>query len=65
MVRGKAIDDQKTYKVVFSSFVASGSEANLGLLSKYKPNEPKTLTTPKGASIKNDVRDIVIAYLTK
>jgi 5'-nucleotidase len=65
MVRGKAIDDQKNYKVVFSSFVASGSEANLGFLSKYKPSEPKTLTTPKGATIKNDVRDIVIAYLTK
>jgi 5'-nucleotidase len=65
LIRGKAIDDQKIYRVALSSFVASGSEANLAFLSKYKPTESKTMTLSTGKVVKNDVRDLVIAYLTK
>ncbi|HOY19095.1 MAG TPA: hypothetical protein PLC89_17445, partial [Haliscomenobacter sp.] len=61
-IRGKAIDDKQLYKIVISSFVAAGSEANLGFLAKYKADEPKMLTTVKGKQVKNDVRDVVIAF---
>jgi len=60
-IRGKAIDDKQLYKIVISSFVAAGSEANLGFLAKYKADEPKMLTV-KGKQVKNDVRDVVIAF---
>jgi 2',3'-cyclic-nucleotide 2'-phosphodiesterase (5'-nucleotidase family) len=63
-INGKPIDDKQIYKVVISSFVAAGSEANLGFMGKYKADEPKTLTTTKGKQIKNDVRDVVIEYMT-
>jgi 5'-nucleotidase len=62
---GKIIEDKQTYKVVLSAFVAGGSEANLNFLSQFKPNEPKSYTLFNGKTIKNDVRDIMIAYLTK
>jgi 5'-nucleotidase len=64
MVKGKAIDDKQSYKIVISSFVAGGSEANLNFMSKYPADEPKTVTTSKGKQIKNDVRDVVIEYMS-
>ena len=64
MVKGKAIDDKQLYKIVISSFVAGGSEANLNFMSKYPADEPKMVTTPKGKQIKNDVRDVVIDYMS-
>lgn len=63
-INGKPIDDKQTYKLVISSFVAAGSEANLGFMGKYKAEEPKMLSTSKGKQIKNDVRDVVIEYMT-
>jgi len=63
-INGKPIDDKQIYKLVISSFVAAGSEANLGFMGKYKADEPKMLTTTKGKQIKNDVRDVVIEYMS-
>lgn len=61
-VKDKVIDLNKTYKVVLPSFVAKGLEANLGFLKNFDFQEPKQFQI-NGQSVKNDVRDIVIAYM--
>jgi len=51
------------YSVVMPLFVAEGKESNLSMLAKYKFDVQETLEPKAGLSIKNDVRDIVIAYM--
>jgi len=53
----------KTYSVVLPKFVAEGNERNLELFKKYTFQEPPTFAL-KGATIKNDIRDIVMYHMT-
>ena len=60
MMKGEVIDVSKIYKVTMPEFLAEGLEANLDFLSK------ETFTVPKAiepADLRNDIRDIVMAYL--
>ncbi|MCP4437822.1 MAG: bifunctional metallophosphatase/5'-nucleotidase [Aureispira sp.] len=63
MIDGKAIDDAKTYKILLPDFVAQGKEQNLEFLGdNYTDvylNSHKTFST----GVKNDIVDMVIAYL--
>jgi 2',3'-cyclic-nucleotide 2'-phosphodiesterase (5'-nucleotidase family) len=61
-VKGNPIDIGRQYKVVLPEFVASGKEANLGFLKDFKYEKAETLTI-QGKPVRNDVRDLVIAYL--
>ena len=62
LINDQAINIGQTYTIVIPEFVAKGNEANLGFLADFKYKEEDTFTV-KGSSIKNDVRDIVIAYM--
>ncbi len=62
LVGGQPIDAARMYKVVMPQFVAEGKEANLGMLGQYAFEAPEQLF-PGGKTIRNDVRDIVIAYM--
>ncbi len=62
LVAGQPIDPARTYTVVMPQFVAEGKEANLGMLDKYPLDAPEQLTSG-GKNIRNDVRDMVIAYM--
>jgi hypothetical protein len=61
-VQGEPIAIGRTYRVVLPQFVASGKEANLGFLKDFKYEQAETLTI-QGKPVRNDVRDLVIAYL--
>jgi len=62
LVGGQPVDPARNYKVVMPQFVAEGKEANLSLIGKY-PFEGADQLTSGGKSLRNDVRDIVIAYM--
>lgn len=62
LIRGEAIADDKTYKLVLPEFVAQGKEAGLSLFSDYTYDRQDLLKV-EGTALKNDVRDIVIWYL--
>lgn len=53
----------KRYSVVMPKFLAEGNENNLGMLKNYPSQEVPTFSL-KGATIKNDVRDIVMYHMT-
>ena len=59
-IKGEKIEADRKYKVVLSEFMAKGLENNLGFLKDYT-YEKKDAVGPK--LIKNDIRDIVIAYM--
>ena len=61
-VQGEPIAIGRTYRVVLPQFVASGKEANLAFLKDFKYEQAETLTI-QGKPVRNDVRDLVIAYL--
>jgi len=62
LVNGNPVDVVKRYKVVLPEFVAQGNENNLGFLKDYKYEERSSLKVDR-TLIKNDIRDIVIAYM--
>lgn len=61
LVRGEAILPAKTYKIVLPEFLASGAEQNLELLGEFTFQKPKALIL-SGVEVRNDIRDIVMAY---
>ncbi len=58
-VKNQKLNSRKTYTLALPDFVMSGGEANLEFISYYK-NAAETPATFNG--IKNDVRDIIMAY---
>ncbi len=60
LIRNELIDDNKTYKIATSDFMLEGREQNLHFLNNKEAEKPKI-----SGNVKNDVRDIVIAYLKK
>jgi 2',3'-cyclic-nucleotide 2'-phosphodiesterase (5'-nucleotidase family) len=60
MVNEQAINVRQKYKVVMPEFMAKGLEANLGFLKDYSYDKKEMLDNGK---VKNDIRDIVIAYM--
>lgn len=61
-VNGQAVNVGKQYSLVLPEFVASGKEANLGFLKDFKYEKRDQLSV-KGQTVRNDIRDLVIAYL--
>ena len=58
-IKGTKLSKAKTYKLALPDFVMSGKEANLDFIGNYKDQA----TTPEEFnSIKNDIRDIIMAY---
>lgn len=60
LVKNQPINPKKKYTVVMPKFLASGKEANLGLLANYTFQSFDDFD-----GIENDIRDIVIAYMKK
>ncbi|MBE2207964.1 MAG: bifunctional metallophosphatase/5'-nucleotidase [Saprospiraceae bacterium] len=65
LINGNPIEPERMYSVVMPQFVAEGKEANLSMLGKYKFDVLENLSPAPGASIRNDVRDIVISYMSR
>ncbi|PSR09456.1 MAG: bifunctional metallophosphatase/5'-nucleotidase [Bacteroidetes bacterium] len=62
LIKDAPLSPTKTYQVVLPQFVADGLEANLGFL-KGIPYQTSKAFGPAGQLVKNDIRDLVIAYL--
>lgn len=62
LVNGEPLAAGRTYKVVLPEFVAQGNEQNLEFLGGFQYKTQKTLEI-KGQPARNDVRDLVIAYM--
>lgn len=62
LLNGAAVNAAQTYKVVLPEFVAKGKEQNLGFLGDFKYQSRETLSVG-GQAVRNDVRDLVIAYM--
>jgi len=58
-IKGVELSKTKTYKIALSDFVMSGKEANLGFIGDY---EDQAVSQEDFNGIKNDVRDIIMAY---
>lgn len=58
-IKGKKLSTTATYTIALPDFVMGGGEANLQFIREYK-NQANAPTDFKG--IKNDVRDIIMAY---
>ncbi|KYG81493.1 2',3'-cyclic-nucleotide 2'-phosphodiesterase (5'-nucleotidase family) [Roseivirga ehrenbergii] len=58
-IKGAKLSNAKTYKMALPDFVLSGGEANLEFIKDY---ESQAIAPPDFNGIKNDVRDIVMAY---
>ncbi len=65
LINGSPIEPERMYSVVMPQFVAEGKESNLSMLGKYKFDVQENFTPSPGTSIRNDVRDIVIAYMSR
>jgi len=59
---GAPVHIGQTYKVVLPEFVAKGKEQNLGFLEGFSHKTQETLSIG-GQPVRNDVRDLVIAYM--
>jgi 5'-nucleotidase len=64
LINKKPINSTKTYKVMMPEFLASGKEANLEMLGDLK-REAFDSFAVNGKTIGNDVRDIVVYYMTE
>ncbi len=62
LINDQPLEATRTYSVVMPSFLASGREANLGFLKDY-PAEQRATLQIGGQEVRNDVRDLLIAYL--
>lgn len=61
-IKGEKLSLTKTYKMVMPDFLLSGGEANLDFIKAYQAGAVK----PQDFNgIKNDVRDIIMAYFRK
>lgn len=58
-IKGAKLSKAKTYKVAIPDFVMGGGEKNLEFIGDYKS---QSSTPEKFNSVKNDVRDIIMAY---
>ncbi len=58
-IKGAKLSTSKTYKMALPDFVLSGGEANLEFIKDY---QNQAIAPPDFNGIKNDVRDIVMAY---
>lgn len=63
VIGGRPLHTSATYKVVLPQFVAAGREANLAWLADLPYTARETLSI-NGQSVKNDIRDIIIAHCT-
>lgn len=61
-INGEALDNSREYVIVLPQFVAQGREANMGFLAEI-PHLTQETFEMYGQTVKNDIRDIVIAYL--
>ncbi len=64
LIEGEAIKDDEIYKIVLPKFVAEGRENNLEMLGDYSFEEKASFSVD-GQSVQNDIRDIVIWYMSK
>lgn len=62
LINGQPLKAGQRYAVVLPAFVAAGNEANLEFLKDYKQEQLGPLVVD-GASVRNDVRDLTIAYM--
>ena len=60
LIAGKPLDKSREYTVVLTDFLSQGREANLGFLKDCALEKPETLGVAK---VRNDIRDVFIAYL--
>jgi 5'-nucleotidase len=58
LVDGQALAPQRTYRIILPSFLAGGGENRLEFLGEF-PSEKR----PDFNGLKNDLRDLVIAYM--
>lgn len=58
-IKGTRLSRTKTYKLALPDFVMSGKEANLDFIGDY---QNQAMTPEEFNGIKNDVRDIIMAY---
>lgn len=62
LIKGNPLQGNKTYRVLMPEFVAMGKEKNLEFLRNYDYCKPSSF---QHTHIRNDIRDIFIAYLKK
>lgn len=60
LINGQPIDAGKMYQFIAPQFLMDGNEANLDFLGNYDYENPETY-----GGLKNDIRDAVIAHMTK
>lgn len=61
LIKGAPLEDNRAYTIVLPQFLAKGREQNLEFLGDYTFEEVSTFNM-FGKEVKNDVRNIVIAY---
>ncbi|GAB5551038.1 MAG: 5'-nucleotidase C-terminal domain-containing protein [Saprospiraceae bacterium] len=61
-IKNQPLNLEATYKIAIPKFVAEGKEARLELLADYPFIELEKVRV-KGSVVKNDIRNIVIAYM--
>lgn len=61
-LKNQPLDLQATYQIALPKFVAQGKEARLELLADYPFIELEQVSV-KGQVVKNDIRNMVIAYM--
>lgn len=59
-IKGSKLSTSKTYKLALPEFVLSGGEANLEFIGNY---ESQASNTESFGELRNDVRDIIMAYM--
>lgn len=64
LINGEALVPNKSYTIVLPEFLAKGREQNLELLGEFA-FEKEEVFEWDGNSVKNDIRNIVIAYFKK
>ena len=62
LVKGTPVDAAQLYAVVLPEFLARGNEQNLEFLADFKYQTQESLSIG-GQPVRNDVRDLVIAYM--
>lgn len=66
MIKGAAIDPNKTYRVAMSDFLLTGKEANLDFLNPNNPGITKVYDAETAVtSSKSDIRLAIVRYLEK
>ncbi len=63
-IQGSPINTERTYQVILPEFVAKGLEANLGFLGELT-YEKLDHFPAEGSPLRNDIRDLVIAYMER